>query len=299
MNASKPLDTRRLSVMSDPGYFGPDSITWEVNRELTVLFGGARALLMHAAHPLIAAGARQTSMYSRDPWARLIRTLMLQSTVTFGSKAEAQEAADKINKLHLKVNGVDPVTGGRYDALDHDQLLWVHAALEVSSIYFFERTVRKLTADERQRYHTENLIAAELILLPADKVPATYEEMEAYVDEMVHSDVMKLTDVAQDVADIIAAGPVPRGVKWMWGFISFASFGTLPKPLQEMYGVKWGPWRQRWLDFNLAALGKIRPFLPQRFRLIGPAQIANKRMAGDTDIRIIDRMRQAQRSDVD
>jgi uncharacterized protein (DUF2236 family) len=282
--------------MSDPGYFGPDSITWEVNRELTVLFGGARALLMHAAHPLIAAGARQTSMYSRDPWARLIRTLMLQSTVTFGSKAEAQEAADKINKLHLKVNGIDPVTGGRYDALDHDQLLWVHAALEVSSLYFFERTVRKLTPDERQRYHTENLIAAELILLPREHVPSTYEEMEAYVDEMVHSDTMLLTDVAQDVADIISSGPVPRGVKWMWGFISYASFGTLPRPLKELYGVKWGPWRQRWLDFNLAMLGRIRPFLPQRFRLIGPAQIANRRMAGDTDIRIIDRMRSAQKS---
>ena len=43
----------------DPGYFGPDSMMWKVNKEIFVLFGGARALLMHAA-PLIAAGARQT-----------------------------------------------------------------------------------------------------------------------------------------------------------------------------------------------------------------------------------------------
>ena len=39
----------------DPGYFGPESMMWKVNKEITVLFGGARALLMHAAHPLIAA----------------------------------------------------------------------------------------------------------------------------------------------------------------------------------------------------------------------------------------------------
>ena len=52
---------------ADPGYFGPDSMMWKVNKEITVLFGGARALLMHAAH-LIAAGARQTSFYQlRDP----------------------------------------------------------------------------------------------------------------------------------------------------------------------------------------------------------------------------------------
>ena len=50
---------------ADPGYFGPDSMMWKVNKESTVLFGGARALLMHAAHPLIAAGARQTSFYQK------------------------------------------------------------------------------------------------------------------------------------------------------------------------------------------------------------------------------------------
>ena len=70
-------------MSGDPGYFGPSSIMWKVNKEITVLFGGARALLMHAAHPLIAAGARQTSFYQRDPWKRLIRTLSLQNSVTF------------------------------------------------------------------------------------------------------------------------------------------------------------------------------------------------------------------------
>ena len=55
---------------------------------------------MHAAHPLIAAGARQTSFYQRDPWKRLIRTLSLQNSVTFGTKEEADESAHRINKLH-------------------------------------------------------------------------------------------------------------------------------------------------------------------------------------------------------
>ena len=41
-------------MIGDPGYFGPNSMMWKVNKEITVLFGGARALLMHAAHPLIA-----------------------------------------------------------------------------------------------------------------------------------------------------------------------------------------------------------------------------------------------------
>ena len=133
------------------------------------MFGGARALLMHAAHPLIAAGARQTSFYQRDPWKRLIRTLSLQNSVTFGTKEEANESAHRINKLHEVIKGNDEVTGGYYDALDHEQLLWVHACLQISSIYFYEKTVKKLTEEEKNKYHEENSIAAEMVLVEKSK----------------------------------------------------------------------------------------------------------------------------------
>ena len=72
---------------------------------------GARALLMQAAHPLVVAGANQTGMYERNPWKRLQRTLILTYTITFGTKAEAHAAADKINEVHTRINGIDPVTG--------------------------------------------------------------------------------------------------------------------------------------------------------------------------------------------
>ena len=152
-------------MKSDPGYFGPNSMMWMVNKEITVLFGGARALLMHAAHPLIAAGARQTSFYQRDPWKRLIRTLSLQNSVTFGTKQEADESAHRINKLHEVIKGKDSVSGGIYDALDYEQLLWVHACLQISSIYFYEKTVKKLSTEEKNLYHQENMIAAGLVLV--------------------------------------------------------------------------------------------------------------------------------------
>ena len=138
-------------MKSDPGYFGPQSMMWKVNKEITVLFGGARALLMHAAHPLIAAGARQTSFYQRDPWKRLIRTLSLQNSVTFGTKKEADESAHRINKLHEVIKGKDEISGGTYDALDYEQLLWVHACLQISSIYFYEKTVKKLSEEEKNK----------------------------------------------------------------------------------------------------------------------------------------------------
>jgi len=150
-------------MKGDPGYFGPQSMMWKVNKEITVLFGGARALLMHAAHPLIAAGARQTSFYQRDPWKRLIRTLSLQNSVTFGTKQEADESAHRINKLHEVIKGKDQFQVEFMMHLDHEQLLWVHACLQISSIYFYEKTVKNLLLMRKIRYHKENMIAAGLV----------------------------------------------------------------------------------------------------------------------------------------
>ena len=226
-------------MLSDPGYFGPDSMMWKVNKEITVLFGGARALLMHAAHPLIAAGARQTSFYQRDPWKRLIRTLSLQNSVTFGTKQEADESANRINKLHEVIKGEDEVTGGYYDALDHEQLLWVHACLQISSIFFYEKTVRKLTDDEKNQYHLENLKSAELVLIDVKKVPKTHNGLKQWVIEKSQErEYLLYTDVAKDVQEIIAGGPVPKHIKPIWPFIAFTAFQTLPKEFKNLYGVK-------------------------------------------------------------
>jgi len=297
----------------DSGYFGPDSMTWRINQEMTVLFGGVRALLMHAAHPLVAAGARQTAAYRRDPWARLLRTLSLQLLLPFGTKDEARHAADRINRLHAVIHGTDRVTGEHYDALDPELLLWVHACLEESTVIFYERTVRPLTDAQKQRFHEESLAAAELVLLPRERVPATYREMTAYVDEVVHSGRLMLTDVAREVADLIRGEPVPihlRGyanrsqvpsrfglltsrnvipgaslfahpLKPIWKFISFAAVGTLPAEVRSLYSHRWSERQAKTLDRDLRMLKRIRPYLPRRFRLILPARIALRRAAGE------------------
>ena len=266
-------------MKADPGYFGPQSMMWKVNKEITVLFGGARALLMHAAHPLIAAGARQTSFYQRDPWKRLIRTLSLQNSVTFGNKQEAKESAHRINKLHEVIKGNDEVTGGYYDALDHEQLLWVHACLQISSIYFYEMTVKKLSDDEKNQYHLENMKAAELVLVDIEKMPDTHEGLKNWViSKSQEEGYLVATDVAEDVKNIIGGGPVPRHIKPIWPFIAFTAFNTLPKEFKEIYGISDSKLKNIVLGLNLKLLKYTRPFLPPFFRLIAPARWAQQRI---------------------
>jgi len=272
-------------MKGDPGYFGPQSMMWKINKEITVLFGGARALLMHAAHPLIAAGARQTSFYQRDPWKRLIRTLSLQNSVTFGTKQEADDSAHRINKLHEVIKGKDPVSEGTYDALDHEQFLWVHACLQISSNYFYEKTVKKLSTEEKDKYHEENMIAADLVLVDTKKMPQTHNELKEWViQKSREKDYLMITDVAKDVKDIIGGGPVPKHIKPIWPFIAFTAFQTLPKEFKEIYGIKTSNFKKFVVNINLGMLKYTRPFLPPFFRLIAPARWANQRIKRKPDL---------------
>jgi uncharacterized protein (DUF2236 family) len=265
------------SSVRDTGLFGPDSVSWRVHRETTVLFGGARALLMQAAHPLVIAGARETGFYERDPWKRLERTLMLTYAITFGTTEEAHAAARRINEVHRRVRGVDPVTGRPYDAFDPDLLLWVHACLADSALLFERLTVGRLSPNERERFHREQMVAAELLGLPRERIPPTVATLRRYIDEVVSSETLRVTDASLRVAGLFRNPP--PGAQWrpVLRRVSAWAFATLPVRLREMYGVRPGALRQTGYRAELAALRSLRPLIPRRFRLIMPAQLAEGR----------------------
>src|SRR2546429_1724871 len=171
----------------EAGLFGPGSASWQVNRETTVLFGGARALLMQAAHPLVLAGARQTGFYERNPWKRLERTVQLTYAITFGTREEAMDAVQRINLVHEGIRGIDEVTGLPYDARDPELLLWVHACLVDSQLLFERLTVGRLDDDRRQRVHEEQALGAELLGVPRGMIPKTVEDLRRYIDGVVAS----------------------------------------------------------------------------------------------------------------
>jgi uncharacterized protein (DUF2236 family) len=250
-----------------------------VNRETTVLFGGARALLMQAAHPLVLAGARQTGFYERNPWKRMERTLQLTFTLTFGTTEEAEEAARRINLVHQEVHGIDPVTGLRYDALDPDLLLWVHACLVDSQLLFERLTVGRLDGAGRERFHIEQMAGAEMLGLERSRIPPTVAELRTYIEGVVASGILRVTDDTQKVVRLIRRPPpnvpwrpVLRQVAW-W------AFATLPERLREEYGVRWGPLQELRLRTSLRSLKAVRPLLPVRIRQILPARLAADRVA--------------------
>jgi uncharacterized protein (DUF2236 family) len=256
----------------DVGYFGPNSVSWQVHREVTVLFGGARAVLMQAAHPLVIAGARETGFYERDPWKRLQRQLILTYTITFGTKAEAHAAADKINGVHARIKGVDDVTGLPYDALDPELLLWVHACLVESALLFERLTIGKLDAAGRQRFHEEQMLVAEMVEVPREIIPPTFPELRAYIDDVVRGGVLRVSDAARRVADLFVEPPADAEWRPVLKGVSRLAFGMLPPALREMYGVRLSPARERTMRATFEAVRVLHPLLPPKYRYIAPYQ---------------------------
>ena len=245
------------------------------------MIGGVRALLMHAAHPLVVAGARQTGMYEHDPWRRLERTLRLTFTVVFGTEQEARAAAKRIDDVHAGIHGVDPVTGLRYDARDPELLLWVHACLVTSFLELERLTIGRLDAAGRQRFHQEQLLTVEPLRLPRERVPPTIQALEAYVDEVIGSGVLRRTDGADSVAALIRDPPAQVPQRRLWRIVSFLAFATLPAPLRELYGVDHGPLDELRKRVLCGGLRLDRPITPPRMRFIAPAILAGARLRGE------------------
>lgn len=251
-----------------------------MHREITVLFGGARAVLMQAAHPLVIAGARETGFYERDPWKRLQRTLVLTYTMTFGSVMEATAAAGRINDVHARIHGVDQVTGLPYDALDPQLLLYVHACLVDSALLFEALTVGRLDPAGRQRFHEEQMLAAELVKVPREMIPPTVTALREYLREVCASGVLRVTESARAVADLFYDPPADAEWRPVLKGVSRLAFATLPPTLRQQYGIEVGVGKRAAMSTTFAATRLLRPLLPPKIRYIAPYQEWRLRQRG-------------------
>jgi len=114
-----------MATDADPGWFGPDSMTWRIHADRSMLIGGLRALYLQVLHPLAMAGVADHSSYREDPLGRLARTGRFVAATTYGTSAEAERAVGLVRTIHDRVNGV-AADGRPYDANDPALLAWVH-----------------------------------------------------------------------------------------------------------------------------------------------------------------------------
>jgi uncharacterized protein (DUF2236 family) len=271
------------------GLFGPGSVTWKINREnLLGAVGGARALILQVGHPLVAAGVGAHSDYRKQPWDRLFRTLDAVTAITFGTPAQAEEAARRVWRVHGHVKGKSPEGAGPfpegtpYAARNPKLALWVHATLVDTSIVAYDRYVGRLTQSEREGFYEEQKLFGEMFGVPRSMQPDSYAEFQAYFDGVVE-DELAVTDTLRDVVDAtLVAPPMPRGLK---GLSKPAAFGVriitasmLPELMRKELGLDHGRSAQGLARASQGAARLLLPLLPGVVRDFPQARRADRRV---------------------
>lgn len=269
--------THAERVAARDGYFAPESLVRRLgNSPVTPFLGGGAAVLLQVAHPLVASGVVEHSGYDRDLWRRLIGTLRALYLVTYGDKAEAERAGAAVRAAHERVVGrtserLGPFPAGTpYSASDPELMLWVHATLVHSSLEAYERFAHPLTPAEREQYHREMSLTAELFGTPRHVLPRSYGEFCEYFDAQIAGEAITVTPPAREVAAVILRTPLPAPLLVLAPAHRLATARILPPRLRREYGLRWSALRELALPLAgrsvhygtrpaLAAAARIRP----------------------------------------
>lgn len=253
-----------------------EPVTWKVHREVIVLAGWGRAILLQLAHPLVAQGVADHTGFTRgaaDGWARLRRTVDAMLAMTFGPGDAAAGAARSINRIHDRVTGRLPAAAGRfpeghrYSAHDPDLLAWVHATLVDSQLLTYRLLVGSLTPAEGDRYCLETAAVEDALGIPAGRLPRTEADLAAYLSSMLASGDIAVTDTARRLAAAVLAPPLPGPLAWVSrGTGRLVTGALLPDPIRAAYGLPLGPARARALALGFGALRMALPLVPSPLR---------------------------------
>lgn len=236
-----------------------------------MLLGWGRAILLQLAHPLIAAGVHEHSVFRARPWSaasRLHATVRAMLALTFGTDAEREHALHGIRAIHRRVNGRLPTAvgpfpaGAPYSAEDPELVLWVHLTLLDSIPLAYGTFVAPMSPSERDAYCAEAAWVAIALGARPDDVPRTWEAARLRFQQTLSSGVIAVGPQASELAVAVLAPRVGRVVPpavWLNRLITKA---LLPPDVRRQYGFAWDTRRQRTFDYAVRRIRAVRQRAP-------------------------------------
>jgi len=222
-------------VRSDNGLFGPASVAWRVNGDVTsMMVGGVTALLLQMLHPAVLAGVWDHSNFRTDMLGRLRRTARFIAVTGYADREEALAAIAQVRAVHDRIGGTLP-DGTPYSANDPDLLAWVHVSEMVSFLDAWIRYAEpNMLLSEQDRYFAEMAMIGEM--LGADAVPRSRAEAMALIDTMRPS--LTVTDRTREVAHLVLNQPARSAASApIQAMVFQAAVDLLPRWAREMHGL--------------------------------------------------------------
>ena len=256
-----------------------------VYRERAMALAGPRALLMQAAHPLAVAGLLAHTSALDEPYERLERTAAVMSTITFGSRAEADRVTRHVRAMHRRVSGSlkQPTgaypAGTPYRASDPELLMWVLYTLVDSALVVHAKYVGGLNRAEQAGFWDDYRVVGRLFGLRAPDMPETLSDLEDYGRGMLAGDELHVNAWARTRArEIVLEPPVPLALRPLVEAVNFITIALLPERIRREYEFRTLPpaWARRAVVSGGAEYVKraVIPLLPDRLRLVPAARAA-------------------------
>src|SRR5215211_758473 len=246
-----------------------------VHREFVVGLAGPRTLLLQATHPVAFAGFFAHTGALDEPYERLARTAQVMDTIMFGPRDRADRMTRRVRAMHRRVRGEMAQAAGRfpagtpYAADDPELLLWILAAIVDSSLLVYDKYVRGLSRDERDRYWQDYKLIGRLFGLEDHEMPDAIEDFDDYMRGMIEGGDLCITPEARELAiDIVMRPPVPLKVRPLLELANQITVGLLPGDIRRGYGLSWDPARSVALHGGAEYVKRVVvPLLPARLRL--------------------------------
>jgi uncharacterized protein (DUF2236 family) len=233
----KPPWLGAVAEGDEAGLYLPNQAPWIVHADFATLVGGIRALLMQALHPGSLTGVRQHSRYQDDPLGRLAGTIRWLTVTTFGPTNANQAEANRVNRLHTRVQGEYKTATGEninYRAADKDLLLWVHVAFMDSFLRAHQNYSKRPIpggADEYIRLWAESVKPLGLETAPLSEAELL-ETLRQFENQLV------VNADTREVFKWLKNPPLPTLAKPFYRLFFFAALATLPQNYRDMIGEK-------------------------------------------------------------
>jgi uncharacterized protein (DUF2236 family) len=278
------LDEVKRSAGVAGRLFGPNSVSWKINREAGLFLAAGRATLLQLAHPWVAAAIAEHSRTLHDPIGRFHQTFRVMFTMSFGPVEQAIAVAHHLHLRHQSIYGIMPETvgafaeGSPYEANHVHALLWVYATLIDSTIMAYDLILPALTPAEREQYYAESRISASFFGIPPDAWPGSRKEFGEYMESMYLSDTLAVSPVARHLARQVlsGAGSWLRIPYWYRALTA----QLLPPRLREEFGLAYGEREKRSAEHTLSWARRFYGRLPEAVRFVGPYREALARLNG-------------------
>ncbi|WP_030847268.1 oxygenase MpaB family protein [Streptomyces sp. NRRL F-4474] len=269
------------TARTDPEPPPPGGVLWTIAGDVRALLMLPAAFTMQVAHPAIAAGVDEYSVFRSDPWGRGERSLRSVQLWVYGGKDAAEEGR-RVRRLHKDIQGTD-TRGRRYHSLDPACYAWVHATGFPVYLYAGRYLLRRFTPAQEQQLYREWLQVGRILGLRDRDMPQTIEEYWTYWARMLAEEI-EPTAVARELVATDVPLPRPEGgplpvrllLRLTWPALraaflrlrAFVTAGYMPPEARAAIGLEWSPAQERRLRRFSTAFRLLVPLLPERLRYL-------------------------------